>query len=449
MSLYILVDESKTANLADRDGTIRFSMLNTIIEFAVGYGWLADAPPDIHIFRYRDGLDDPTTDLQDFTQAVWPTDKSSKHVALITTTLTTTNLTSLINEVRPSILHDYSAGSMLREHLPTTFKYIAGLAGANGNKQNTIVILITQGELQEENATGTNIDDYLRDAKDAWLPSGINIGIFKFDSLHQENWKKQFLIALAEDPEIYLHTCCDRNIWNGMIKIYQDKGFLSKGENLDVVSLGHIGNGSDYYTFPSSLENLRVLSLDINEGVMINGNQGNYVEDLRWWDLEYPPESLVASLYSPLSSIQFLYTCKQVLVTSAPPTVTPESSGCPPNTSCPIVIRPGNFLSILLIIIVVVIAFLFSNYAYPWLVIARFLFIFDIFTLIYALWPALFLDVIEEILANFVVRVVSTIIFGISFLILSGFRSRNGDTVNIELTNFDHLETISKPFERI
>ena len=348
LHLFILVDESASAIAKDRTGEIRSAMLHTIVEFAVGYGWLADAPPYLRVYKYSTAYKDNGN-----TELVYPAGVFNFPVMIndLEKTLKSIDIKLDITKIEP-----------LAENLPATFAYIGKEIEDIPDGDKALVVLITQGVLVEKHSLVTQIDALLA-VSNITTSLKAQTGIFMFeDDGTFDEWKSYFTPA-KNAPEVYFHTCCnvtgpntielDRSVWDGMLTIYGEEGLFNGHVSTGIIPIFY-GSG----VFSPDIESLYAVSLKWpQEAIIINDSKGTNVTstipNLLKFEFDHPTKGNTWSSKS-VSSVQILYTCKLASISTPTPipTPTPDTTQtpppiCPPDCPPPItLITPGGLISI-------------------------------------------------------------------------------------------------------
>jgi hypothetical protein len=365
--IYVLIDQSFSANVADGDGHKRLAMLGQVADFATGYGWLANTPPYLYLYAYSTVFGDTDQNFEgpEYTKLLWPTDQLGRQVEIQKSTLGNYGLDELYGTVAPMVLRDLKPTSDLGqvENLPVTLDYIKKLIGQSGqNSHNkSLVVILTQGELIGDNAGAKNIREELNVAAQIWAPSSVPIAVYTFSSLYQDDWRDQFIKKLDEDPAIFLDTMYDRNIWNSMLSIYEQLGLIGQGSQEGVFS-GQIESGQRTApNFSPDTEMLDLVSLSLpNERLSIDGDYGakydtDYFPSFQfdYWHIDHGPISTLISTNNVMSSVQFIYNCRLAPAKGQNPTIPAPTPTTPPHPPLPPISYPEGQLLALLIIAVV------------------------------------------------------------------------------------------------
>jgi len=338
--LYILIDQSQSANHDDPDGHTRLSMLSTIVEFAAGYGWLTDTAPYIYVYGYSTafGETDPLHFGTEHTILLWPSKSSYNYTIGIPGLHDTDNdLDDLSNNIAPKLLKLYDRV----EDLPVTLNYIKWKFDQNpSSAENALVVLLTQGELLGFDSTSTSIDELLKKSAEAWAPSGIPIAVFTFNDFWQNKWETNFIEALDQDSEVYLGYRYERDIWGRMLKIYSDQRYLYRDGN-QAVYFSEIESGQKFSdSFPSEVEELRIISLvSSDESLRIGDEDGHRYKNndapdssLIYWEFDKESVSQISSKRPLANPVHFMYKCIKSTITPTIITDTPTPTPTPTST---------------------------------------------------------------------------------------------------------------------
>jgi hypothetical protein len=375
--LFILVDDSASANASTKDskgdpnGLLRSAALETILDFAVGYGWMTNNPPYLDVYKYSKVYNDPTTPADDDTLPVWPAlGKLNYPTELFAKTVPTSFLLEdVLTGSLPNIQTIRSAKDNRVEDFTHTLIYLKGqIKSSESSGNNILIIFITQGGLTESGANSKLTELMQRSALVA-KSIGYPIGIFIFDPTLKHAWDTNFIHEIDESANIYLHDCCDaRNVWDAMITMYKANGYIEKGKGLGIVT-GMLPANNKVVAFPafSAPANLKILSLQVEtESFKLNDTPGNSLinpnSHLRWWDLSLPADRSFDSDFVASRDVMFLYSY-HLLPTANPPQVN-ETPIPPTGLKCDSILCP-SFPAVFMAILIACISG-FSVVCIPW-----------------------------------------------------------------------------------
>lgn len=331
--LYLLIDESLTANLSDPERTIRENAVTQVLSFVVAYGWIAEAPPHLYIYQYSTVFDKDAG----FTKEIWPKRKTNPPVSI-----------EEFSTMRSAVLQELRS---LEEKFKyqvedpiETLKYIETLITKPETRKNSLVILLTQGSPIEYSVGkgGLSIEEILNAVSEEWDLHEVPIGVYLFGEDAQNlsiKWKEHLINRLKLDEEIYLLVdnpiFRDRQLWDWMLRMYDEQGRFYRTDvaYLEIMQIMP-SRKSELLTFPFPIKHLKIITLlNVEENIILRWpsdkiESSDDAPPLRYWDLTSIPPNLVGEWkfghkgepvnYPVNSMISCLY------LSTSTPTVTPS-----------------------------------------------------------------------------------------------------------------------------
>lgn len=443
--VYILVDESYSANAHDTSGNLRYSVATLISDFASAYGWLASAPPIIYIYRYSTEYKESTG----YTDKIWPPEGAFPNPQILLNDPHTTSaigLSDIDRELRSYVV-PRSLDSSRVENLYQTLEYVKGQITSHPLIDNTMLFIITEGYPEEEHSS-ESIDVTLERVSHIWDESGINrvpiaVALYSSDSRRLpylvDNWNEHFLQQVKNPtlqkplPLLMLESNMGNygTVWDWMISLYQQIGMF----NSTGVHIGKMpGSQRSKLTFLESASNLSIATywdgesdgLIVTDEDIFQNIEPNKEGLLNWWNMLLNDDSLTMQNGIHVESgNKFIYHCMFTRnsasdISTATPFVenvpssqpTPGPSSLPVNK--PIIINlASGFVSLLLVVFTTVFMFQVRNKInYHFFAAAAFIWLsLDVvFTILdFLLASRLNLD---ALLTNLVADVIIIIIFG-------------------------------------
>jgi hypothetical protein len=300
--LYILIDESETANVIDLQGEIRNAIALQILNFETAYGWTANQSPFVWVYQYsRYFSSDGEVNL------VWPEDHFLHSVTIADRGANSDSISKVTDSLTKKLVHQRDK-ALWPEDLDTTLNYIKNQINQNGNQENSLVIIVTQGSNRQKGASLNDLAKMLQDASSQWQPGGTPIGVILFeqydpafptyvDELRQV-WTNDFIQELNEHSNIYLMdldvdspvNIRETKIWNWMSEI--KSGLVPLGVSALV---GRFEPGEKEHDLPfigCTFSNLSIVAMwSSDENFTLNGPSGmprqpdGSTSNLVWWNV--------------------------------------------------------------------------------------------------------------------------------------------------------------------
>jgi hypothetical protein len=366
--LYLLVDESLTANVQDPEGRIRYTVARRVLEFVTAYGWLAQTPPIIEIYQYSQKWE-KNNDVQ----PLWPpTGEVNLPVVLNDEQkMTVLGGAETLAEVLKSIKNVEGSnhqGTTLVDRPDVVLRFIRDHINrikGNSSEKNLLVIMITDGYPVEEGVDPSVLGERIKAAANAWghwdsdeVPVGIFLVKVEEDRVPSE-WKKNFFdyrktnMGSFYEADIFLvneefskegfsgdSDKITRQVRYRIWRMFEKglhwlngssvlKGEISAGKNQVELEVQPPRLGLAVLKAP--LENLH---LDAPDGTPVTPQQWDNADiQLRWWDVAFSPpgvqEKWIFKRDDYLNEVvPFIYSS---FATRPTPTPTPTTSLTTPN----------------------------------------------------------------------------------------------------------------------
>lgn len=290
--LFLLIDESRTANISDPEGTIRYDAARRVVEYIVSHGYLAGSPPIIHIYQYSSGLPDGNGVYRS-TRQIFPPAGSDRPVYLVKPSADCTNCASL-SEVFQS-LNNYPTNNF--EYLDETMAFLKDEVEGR-DSSHSIVIIITQGYPLRYGQSPEQVKTNLQNAARAWgdlnVPVDVLLGgkelsssdLDKFAKLWQEDFYGYLPIVTLRElkPRILqgLPVSNHAQVWKWMTAIFQRQNwFLGTG-----VENGILDKEEDLLDIPFVPAKLKVIAFktefeDEEQSISVTSSAGTSPEAIR------------------------------------------------------------------------------------------------------------------------------------------------------------------------
>jgi len=480
--LYILVDESLTANQVDNDGKYRSGITSTILKFATAYGWISGTDFCTFVYQYSTEYEGNLKDK------IWPPGDDCPPL-MLENNAKYQNLDFALRSLAKELEHSRGYSGAV-EDLSNTLETVRKKIDSSDHAGDSMVILVTQGSPIEE-GKDANLQQELGEAASEWkkellVPLGVvlfedhaNLEYLEkrwvdyfFDELTPNEEPQKYLLALLIDMPVPVR---DQNIWDWMVGIYRSAKKLGKDADVRVAKISQ-GNREAELDFNCAPQNFRLIALSAmgeefilrdENHLPINSTQAPVMNLYRWnvENRENSPQP--TTWYFSSSSIVdtepyflFSYSCFSTIPLTKPPALdsTPPPIETPPSTGIPIpetsTLTPearkvgiGGGIALAVIFVLFVLFYKYSHSASPLELLSASLWTLNLCMLLVAglyLWNR---DKVVDIPPNLIAN-------SIAFVLLGGggggllywLRGRFGNRDGGEISRFSEFLIYSSPF---
>ncbi|MFH2103364.1 MAG: hypothetical protein ABIJ39_08430 [Chloroflexota bacterium] len=346
--LYILIDESLTANQADPNGLFRSEIADIILQFATAYGWLSDSRLFPFVYQY-------STQFPENINNLWPRSEYPRIVTL------DEDLLDIIGSINERIVYRRELHTSQADGFQQTLTTISDDIQNNNRSADSMVIVVTQGS-QAEN-TGRTTEENLEAAASTWhLTIPLGVVLFGEDDNDladlQIEWTDSFYEKINYlDPNKYIlvlsinttNPVRDLKVWDWMIGIYVD---CRRVDGNPSVYLGEIIRSTREVPLNIKChpQQLRLITMRFSdESFYLLDAQHELISrpsqlgalSLNWWEINQPLNTPVYfSSRTPLDQrVSFLYSyvCQEFIVSESP-IITPDITSTATPASTPSVV---------------------------------------------------------------------------------------------------------------